>query len=73
MEAPTDKTVMSTGVRHSHGEQGEGEEGTTNWMEETNCLAYDDHIGSPLPLISHYTDTLVFDPCFAFMDCFPLL
>ena len=73
MEAPTDKPVMSTGVRDSHGDQGEGEEGTTNWMEESNCLAYDDHIGSPLPLISHYTDTFLFDPCFAFMDCFPLL
>ncbi|CAN6807029.1 unnamed protein product [Brassica oleracea] len=73
VEAPTDKPVMSTGVRDSHGDQGEGEEGTTNWMEETNCLAYDDHIGSPLPLISHYTDTFLFDPCFAFMDCFPLL
>ncbi|ESQ43257.1 hypothetical protein EUTSA_v10014754mg [Eutrema salsugineum] len=61
-----DKPVMSTEeVRRSHGEGGEGEEEVdTTWMNR---------IGSPLPLITHYPDTLVFDPCFAFTDFFPLL
>ncbi|KAG2333025.1 hypothetical protein Bca52824_004205 [Brassica carinata] len=69
VEAPPDKPVMSTGVGQNHGEEGN----ITNWMEETNCFGYDVCIGSPLPLISHYTDTLVFDPCSAFTDFFPLL
>ncbi|CAH2070217.1 unnamed protein product [Thlaspi arvense] len=37
---------------------GEGEEEGTTWMEETNCFGY---------------DNLVFDPCFALTDFFPLL
>ncbi|XP_010442796.1 PREDICTED: transcription factor MYB82-like [Camelina sativa] len=73
----TDKPVMSTEVRRSHGEgEGEGNGIVRNtWMEEeTNSFDYDVRIGSPLPLISHYPDsTLVFDPCFAFTDFFPLL
>ncbi|KAF8116789.1 hypothetical protein N665_0014s0052 [Sinapis alba] len=69
VEAPPDKPVMPTGVRQSNGEEGI----ITNWMEETNCFGYDVCIGSPLPLVSHYTDTLVFDPCSAFTDFFPLL
>ncbi|KAJ0261740.1 Transcription factor MYB82 [Hirschfeldia incana] len=68
-EAPPDKPVMSTGERQSQGEEGT----ITNWMEETNCFGYDVCIESPLPLISHYTDTLVFDPCCAYTDFFPLL
>lgn len=67
-----DKPVMSTEVRRSHGEGDDcGEEHRDiTWMEEeTNRFAY---IGSPLPLISHYQDT-VYDPCFAFTDFFPLL
>ncbi|KFK26863.1 hypothetical protein AALP_AA8G303700 [Arabis alpina] len=64
-----DKPVMSTEVRRSHGE-GEGGEEDNTWMEETNCFGYDVRIGSP---VSHYPDTLVFDPCFAFTDFFPLL
>ncbi|CAE6236758.1 unnamed protein product [Arabidopsis arenosa] len=70
----TDKPVMSTELRRSHGEEGEGQEESNTWMEETNHFGYDVHVGSPLPLISHYPDnTLVFDPCFAFTDFFPLL
>lgn len=68
-----DKPVMSTEVRRSHGEGDDyGEEHRDNtWMEEeTNRFGY---IGSPLPLVSHYQDTLVHDPCFAFTDFFPLL
>ncbi|CAA7051204.1 unnamed protein product [Microthlaspi erraticum] len=69
-----DKPVMSTEVRRSHGEgiDDYGEEHKDNtWMEEeTNRFGY---IGSPLPLVSHYPDTLVYDPCFAFTDFFPLL
>ncbi|KAJ4870397.1 Transcription factor MYB82 [Raphanus sativus] len=68
-EAPPDKPVMSTGVRQSHGE----EVTITNWVEETNYFGYDVCMGSPLPLISHYADNLVFDPCSAFTDFFPLL
>ncbi|KAJ4911466.1 Transcription factor MYB82 [Raphanus sativus] len=67
-----DKPVMSAEVRGIHG-GGDGEEGTTTttWMEETNFFA---RIDSPLPLASHYpSDTLSFDPSFAFTDCFPLL
>lgn len=63
-----DKPVMSAEVRGSHGEEGTT---TTTWMEETNFFA---RIESPLPLTSHYpSDTLSFDPSFAFTDCFPLL
>ncbi|KAJ4907529.1 Transcription factor MYB82 [Raphanus sativus] len=69
VEASPDKPVMSTGVRQSHGE----EVTITNWVEETNYFGYDVCMGSPLPLISHYTDNLVFDPCSAFADFFPLL
>ncbi|XP_010482628.1 PREDICTED: transcription factor MYB82 isoform X1 [Camelina sativa] len=74
----TDKPLMSTEVRRSHGEEGEREGNgivRNTWMEEeTNSFDYDVRIGSPLPLISHYPDnTLVFDPCFAFTDFFPLL
>ncbi|EOA15243.1 hypothetical protein CARUB_v10028642mg [Capsella rubella] len=73
----TDKPVISTEVRRSHGEEGDGEEKSmarNTWMEETNSFDYDVRIGSPLPLISHYPDnTLVFDPCFAFTDFYPLL
>ncbi|KAL1206746.1 Transcription factor MYB82 [Cardamine amara subsp. amara] len=70
----TDKPVMSTEVRGSHGEGEEDSIVRNTWMEETNRFGYDVRIGSPLPLISHYPDnTLVFDPCFAFTDFYPLL
>ncbi|KAF8113160.1 hypothetical protein N665_0055s0025, partial [Sinapis alba] len=66
----TESPVISPEVRRSHGE----EDGTTTTcMEETNCFGYDVPIGSPVPLISPYPDTLVFDPCFVFTDFFPLL
>ncbi|CAH8383633.1 unnamed protein product [Eruca vesicaria subsp. sativa] len=73
VEAPSDKPVMSTGVRESHGEEGTN----TNWMEETNCFGYDVCIRSPLTqtqeCLCDETYTLVFDPCSAFTDFFPML
>ncbi|CAN8244551.1 unnamed protein product [Cochlearia groenlandica] len=58
-----DKPIIYEEAKRSYG--GKEEEKDNTGMEETNCFGY---VGSPFGY-----ENLVFDPCFAFTDLFPML